>query len=114
MFRSILRLPTTRAISSTRFTAASATRFYSTNGLTTSDILRRIQASNSHLIQPTFGELTAETTLAKDLGLDSLDSTEFLVNVENEFDFQLSDEQSEKVKTVGQIVELVANEPNAS
>lgn len=109
MFRLAAR--TLRApVISTRF---AATRFYSSNGLTTSDILRRITESNSHLIKPSV-TLAAETSLSKDLGLDSLDSTEFLVNVENEFDFQLSDEQSEKIKNVGEIVELIAANPNAS
>ncbi|KAH3672398.1 hypothetical protein WICMUC_004234 [Wickerhamomyces mucosus] len=90
-----------------------AFRFYSSNGLSTTEIIRRISESNSHLIKsPT--ELTNETKLAQDLGLDSLDSTEFLVNVENEFDLQLSDEESEKVKTIGQIVEIISSNPQAS
>lgn len=102
--RSILRAPIRR------FPVAS--RFYSANSLSADEITRRISEANTHLIKDV-STFTAASNLATDLGLDSLDATEFLVNVENEFDLQFSDEDSEKVKTIGQIIELISNNPEA-
>lgn len=42
-----------------------------------------------------------------ELGLDSLDSVELLMAVEEEFDIEISDEDAAKVETVGDLVELV-------
>jgi acyl carrier protein len=105
--RSALRASTFRSAQTPAFA-----RFYSANSLSIEEITRRIAEANSHLIKNA-AEVTGASNLASDLGLDSLDATEFLVNVENEFDLQFSDEDSEKVKTVSQIVDLIASKPEA-
>lgn len=92
---------------------AAFARFYSANALSQEEIIRRISESNAHLIKKDV-TLAPETLIQKDLGLDSLDSTEFLVNVENEFDVELSDEDSEKVKTIAEVVELISKNPQAN
>ncbi|ODV72626.1 acyl carrier protein CYBJADRAFT_129231 [Cyberlindnera jadinii NRRL Y-1542] len=89
------------------------TRFYSANALSSDEIIRRIAESNAHLINKEVN-ITPETTIQADLGLDSLDATEFLVNVENEFDIELTDEESEKVKTIAEVVELISKNPHAN
>jgi acyl carrier protein len=58
-----------------------------------------------------------ETSLVKDLGADSLDVTELTMELEEEFsegDFVLDipDEDSEKLKTVGQIIGYISNSLN--
>lgn len=88
-------------------------RFYSANSLSSEEIVRRIAESNSHLIKKDL-TLTPETHIHSELGLDSLDATEFLVNVENEFDIELSDADSEKVKTIAEVVELISKNPQAN
>lgn len=52
-------------------------------------------------------EVTREAKLADDLGADSLDAVELIMAIEDEFDIEVSDEEAQKFKTVGQIVEYI-------
>ena len=55
--------------------------------------------------------LTMETNLL-DLGLDSLDGIEILMELEEEFDIEVSDDAFGKVKTLGDIVYYIEVEIN--
>lgn len=48
-----------------------------------------------------------EARLREDLGFDSLDQIEILMDVEKEFRIRIPDAEVEKVRTVGDIIELV-------
>jgi len=53
-------------------------------------------------------ELTDDTDLTKDLGLDSLDMVEVYMNIENEFNIKVSDEEISKCGTrIKDVKELV-------
>lgn len=52
-------------------------------------------------------ELELSNNLTDDLGLDSLDGLEILIEVERECDITISDEEAEKLHTIGEIYELV-------
>lgn len=48
-----------------------------------------------------------------DLGADSLDAVEIIMEIEQEFDLKVPDEQAEKLTTVGEIIEYLEREkPN--
>lgn len=47
--------------------------------------------------------LTMETNLQEELGLDSLDAVEIIMQLEEEFDIQVPDEAFFEVKTIGDI-----------
>ena len=51
--------------------------------------------------------ITAESEIIKDLGADSLDLVEMLLALEEEFGITISDEQTETIKTVQDIVDLI-------
>ncbi len=52
-----------------------------------------------------------ESTLAEDLGADSLDMTELFMELESEFDLgQISEEPLEQLTTVQQIVDFIREE----
>ena len=53
-------------------------------------------------------ELTVDTHLFNDLNFDSLDAVEYVMEIEEEFDVSISDEQAEKVKTIGQAADLLS------
>jgi len=53
-------------------------------------------------------EISPDAKLAEDLGMDSLDAVEFAIAAEREFDLALSDEQVAKLRTVADIMGLVA------
>ena len=51
--------------------------------------------------------------LSKDLGLDSLEQTELLMAVEEEFSVQLPDAVLDKITSVKDIVSVIATDPSA-
>ena len=53
-------------------------------------------------------QLTDDARLVDDLGADSLDVVEITMAVEEQLHLTVADEQSERVKTVGDLFELVA------
>ena len=52
-------------------------------------------------------EITAESSLTDDLGADSLDLVELVMAMEQEFDIEITDEDAEKLKTVGDAVNFL-------
>lgn len=54
-------------------------------------------------------EVTMESSFIDDLGADSLDIVELIMALEEEFDVEISDEDAEKIKTVGDVVEYLKN-----
>ncbi len=54
-------------------------------------------------------EVALEKELVADLGADSLDAVEIIMNLEEEFDVTVPDIDASQIKTVGEIVELIEN-----
>ncbi len=52
-------------------------------------------------------QITPETSFVNDLGADSLDTIELVMELEEEFDINIPDEASEKIQTVGQAIEHI-------
>ncbi len=52
------------------------------------------------------GEVKLETTF-EDLDADSLDIVELIMALEEEFELEISDEEVEKIKTVGDVVTYI-------
>jgi acyl carrier protein len=46
-------------------------------------------------------------SFTNDLGADSLDTVELIMEFEREFDIQIPDDQAEKIATVGQAVKYI-------
>lgn len=58
-------------------------------------------------------EVTHEASFTNDLGADSLDTVELIMELEKEFDVSIPDDQAEKIQTVGQAIEFIeANTAN--
>ncbi|GBR76416.1 acyl carrier protein [Candidatus Termititenax persephonae] len=53
------------------------------------------------------GEVTKEASFIDDLGADSLDTVELVMELEREFDTEIPDEDAEKLKTVGNAVSYI-------
>ncbi len=53
------------------------------------------------------GEIKAEASFKDDLGADSLDIVELVMELEDEFEMEISDEDAEKINTVGDAVEYI-------
>ena len=52
-------------------------------------------------------KITRNTTFIEDIGADSLDIVEFVMELEEEFDIQIPDDQAEKIKTVGDAIDFI-------
>ena len=52
-------------------------------------------------------DITPEASFAGDLGADSLDTVELIMDFEKEFDLQIPDEDAEKISTVGDAIKYV-------
>ena len=52
-------------------------------------------------------EVTNEANFINDLGADSLDTVELIMEFEKEFDIQIPDDQAEKIETVGQAIQFI-------
>ena len=54
-------------------------------------------------------KVTPETSFVNDLGADSLDTVELVMEMEEEFDLNIADEDAEKITTVGDAIEYIKN-----
>ena len=52
-------------------------------------------------------EITMESTFIDDLGADSLDIVELIMALEEELEMEITDEDAEGFKTVGDVVEYI-------
>ena len=53
------------------------------------------------------GEVTSSASFVDDLGADSLDTVELVMEFEEEFDITIPDEEAEKIQTVGQAIDYI-------
>ena len=54
-------------------------------------------------------KITAETSFINDLGADSLDTVELVMEFEDEFEISIPDEDAEKIQTVGNAVTYITD-----
>jgi acyl carrier protein len=52
-------------------------------------------------------QIHRETSFVNDLGADSLDTVELVMELEEEFDINIPDDVAEKIQTVGQAIEHI-------
>jgi len=55
-------------------------------------------------------EVTGEASFTNDLGADSLDTVELIMEFEKEFDISIPDESAEKIQTVGDAVSYLTEQ----
>jgi len=52
-------------------------------------------------------QITPQTSFVNDLGADSLDTVELIMEFEDAFDMNIPDEEAEKIQTVGDAIEYI-------
>ncbi len=52
-------------------------------------------------------EITPEKSIVNDLGADSLDVVELVMDIEDEFDLSVPEEEAQKLQTVGDAIKYV-------
>ena len=56
------------------------------------------------------GDVVDSASFVDDLGADSLDVVELIMGLEDEFGIEISDEEAEKISTVGDAVRFIASQ----
>ena len=72
-----------------------------------SDNLTRIKGIIIDKLGIEENKITTEARFIEDLGADSLDTVELIMQFEEEFDIEISDEDAEKLNTVGSSVDYI-------
>lgn len=72
-----------------------------------SEILEQVQAIIAEKLSIEAASITPEKKFADDLGADSIDTAELIMEFENTFDVKIPDEDYEKISTVGDAVEYI-------
>ena len=54
-------------------------------------------------------KVTRETSFINDLGADSLDTVELVMEFEDEFEISIPDEDAEKIQTVGNAIDYITS-----
>ena len=57
-------------------------------------------------------EVNHEASFTNDLGADSLDTVELIMEFEKEFNIAIPDDQAEKIQTVGDAISYIEEESN--
>jgi acyl carrier protein len=68
------------------------------------DTLERVKKIMVERLNVDPAEVTMEAGIKEDLDADSLDVVDLIMELEEEFELEITDEQAEKINTVGDIV----------
>ena len=72
-----------------------------------SDIASRVKAIIVDKLGVDENEVTSEASFTNDLGADSLDTVELIMEFEKEFNMGIPDDQAESISTVGEAVKYI-------
>ena len=72
-----------------------------------SDIQNRVKAIIVDKLGVDESEVKPEATFTNDLGADSLETVELIMELEKEFNITIPDDQAEKIATVGDAIAYV-------
>ena len=72
-----------------------------------SEIASRVQEIIVDKLGVEASEVTPEASFTNDLGADSLDTVELIMEFEKEFNITIPDDQAEKISTVGDAINYI-------
>jgi acyl carrier protein len=70
-------------------------------------IFEKVKDIVSNILGVDAEEVTMEASFMDDLGADSLDVVELIMDLQDEFNLEIPDEDAEKIHTVGDVVEYI-------
>lgn len=77
--------------------------------LNMSDIAAKVKAIIVDKLGVDEKEVTPEASFTNDLGADSLDTVELIMDFEKEFNIAIPDEEQDKISTVGEAIKYIEN-----
>ncbi|MCQ2273041.1 MAG: acyl carrier protein [Bacteroidales bacterium] len=73
------------------------------------EIIDKVQAIIAEKLSVDAAEVTPDKNFSNDLGADSLDLVELIMDFEKEFGVQIPDEDAEKIATVGDAINYISS-----
>jgi acyl carrier protein len=73
------------------------------------EVFERIREVLAERLSVDESDVTEEANFQEDLGADSLDLVEMIMELEDQFGIKIPDEDAQKIQTVGQAVEYVTS-----
>ena len=86
-----------------------ASSFINQNHTKMSEIATRVVSIITDKLGVEESQVTPEASFTNDLGADSLDTVELIMELEKEFDLSSPDEEAEKIVTVGDAIAFIEN-----
>ena len=74
-----------------------------------SEIATKVQAIIVDKLGVDEKDVTPEASFTNDLGADSLDTVELIMELEREFEIQIPETEAEKITTVGDAIAFIEN-----
>ncbi|MBL7814043.1 MAG: acyl carrier protein [Saprospiraceae bacterium] len=74
-----------------------------------SEIAKKVESIIVDKLGVDAAEVTREASFTQDLGADSLDTVELIMEFEKEFNISIPDEAAEKIATVGDAIDYIEN-----
>jgi acyl carrier protein len=74
-----------------------------------SEIATRVTSIITDKLGVEESQVTPEASFTNDLGADSLDTVELIMELEKEFDLSIPDDEAEKIVTVGDAITFIEN-----
>ena len=70
-------------------------------------VFDQVKESLADILSCNADKIELDTDLVRDLGVDSIDTVELIMAVEDTYDIKISDKDAEDLKTVGDVVEFI-------
>jgi acyl carrier protein len=81
---------------------------------TEAEVFDKVASIVSEQLSVDKAEISKETSFVNDLGADSLDTVELVMELEDEFDMNIPDEEAEKLQTVGAAINYILKHVEAA
>eukprot|EP00536_Pseudo-nitzschia_multiseries_P011593 jgi/Psemu1/308375/fgenesh1_kg.405_\ len=103
MFKSVITLALVASAAAFAPIAPTATRMQTSLNSKAEQVSSLIAES----LDVDISSVEPSTTFVGDLGLDSLDTVELIMAIEEEFDCEIPEEEAAKISTVGEVIDFI-------